>query len=70
MDISSDKAKELIQQGADPKLLARLVIPPLPEGAELGFMVVSPQEFRGCCKKLVETLIPIIKQYVEKEPVQ
>ncbi len=65
MDLNSDLAKQLIAQGADPDFLATFVLPPVPEGAKLGFMIVSPQEYRGCCKKIVEILIPIIKQAVK-----
>ncbi len=63
MDLSSDIAKDLIARGADPRFLENLVLPEVPEGAKLGFMIVSPQEYRACCKKIVETLLPIVEQH-------
>lgn len=65
IDLDSDLGKQLIAQGADPKFLATLRIPPIPEGAKLGFMIVSPQEYRACCKQIVKALIPIVEQAVK-----
>ncbi len=65
MDLSSEIAQDLIRRGADPDFLANLVIPPIPEGQKLSFEIVSPQEYRACCVKLVKLLIPIIEQHIK-----